>query len=86
MPGQFNDTRNNTMGAVGSQAVTPSDSADTTQPLRAVTINGGGTLSYVSSIDGATYSTGELPAGSYPLFASRIRATGTTATGITGWY
>lgn len=85
MPGQFNDTRNVTMSAIGAYAVTTSDSVDLTQPCRSVTINAGGTLSFVSSVDGATYTTATLPAGSYPLMATRIRATGTTATGITAW-
>lgn len=71
--------------ATGAIAVTPNDSTDLSASVRAVTINAGGTLSYISSRDGATYTTATLPAGTYPLFASRIRATGTTATGITGW-
>lgn len=74
-----------TASAIGAYAVTPNDSTDLTQTIRAVTINGSGTVSFVSSIDGQTYTTGALPVGSYPLFASRIRSTGTTATDITGW-
>lgn len=70
--------------AIGSYAVTPSDGADLPETIRAVTLNAGGTLSYVG-LDGATYTTAALPAGTYALSASRIRATGTTATGITGW-
>lgn len=85
MPGQFNDIRNVVMPAIGCEAVTPSDSTDLTTPCRQVTINGSGTVSYISSIDGQTYTTGALPVGSYPLFASRIRSTGTTATDITAW-
>lgn len=85
MPGQFNNVRDVTMSAIGAYSVTPNDSADLTAPCRAVTINVGGTLSFVSSIDDATYTTGALPAGTYSLFASRIRSTGTTATGITAW-
>lgn len=69
--------------ALGAFAVTPNDSADLASAIRAVTIGGDGTLSYVSG--GLTYTTGTLPAGTYPLFAERIRATGTTATNITGW-
>lgn len=72
--------------ALGAQAITPSDEADLPTPLRAVTLGStGGTLSFVSSRDGQTYTTGPLPLGTYPLFARRIRATGTTATGLTGW-
>lgn len=72
-------------GALGAFAVTPNNDTDLAQNIRAVTINVGGTLSYVSSRDGTTSTTDALPAGTYVLFASRIRATGTTATGITGW-
>ena len=75
-------------GAVGPAirafAITPADGSDLTDDIRAVTLNGGGTLSYVGW-DGATYTTAALPAGTYPVQARRIRATGTTATGITGW-
>lgn len=70
--------------AVGAYAITPNDSSDLTSRIRCVTLNVGGTLSFVGW-DGQTYTTAALPAGSYPLYATRIRATGTTATGITGW-
>lgn len=85
MPGRFSTAVPIDGPAIGAVAVTPSDSVDLTEPVRQVTLNAGGTLSYISSVDGATYTTAALPAGSYPLLASRIRATGTTATGITGW-
>lgn len=71
--------------ATGAIVVTPDNSTDLSSPVRAVTINVGGTLSFISSRDGQTYTTNTLPVGTYTLFASRIRATGTTATGITGW-
>jgi hypothetical protein len=74
-----------TAPAIGAYAVTPNDSTDLTEPCRQITINGSGTVSYVSSKDGATYTTGTLPVGSYPVLASRIRSTGTTATDITAW-
>lgn len=70
--------------ALGALAVTPSDSTDLATAIRAVTLGGGGTLSFVG-VDGVTYTTGALPAGTYALRATRIRATGTTATDITGW-
>jgi len=72
--------------AIGAMSITPSDSADLSSAIRAITIGGlGGTLSFVSSRDGQTCTTGPLPQGTYPLFACRIRASGTTATGLTGW-
>ncbi|WP_145104666.1 spike base protein, RCAP_Rcc01079 family [Cereibacter sediminicola] len=70
--------------ALGALAVTPSDGIDLATAIRAVTIGGGGTLAFVGA-DGAIHTTGDLPAGTYALRASRIRATGTSATDITGW-
>lgn len=71
--------------AIGCYAVTPNDGADLTDPIRMLTIGVSGTISFVSSRNGRTYTSGELTPGSYPLFASRILSTGTTATGLTGW-
>lgn len=80
----LNQAKGVTSPALGALAVTPADGTDLAEPVRAVTIGGGGRLSFVG-IDGKTYVTGVLPAGSYAMFARRIRATGTTATDITGW-
>ncbi|RRH71273.1 spike base protein, RCAP_Rcc01079 family [Falsigemmobacter faecalis] len=72
--------------AVGALAVVPSNTDDLAQAIRAITIGGeGGAVSFISSRDGQTYTTGFLPVGTYPLCARRIRLTGTTATLITGW-
>lgn len=70
--------------AVASFEVTPSDATTFPRAVRAVTINAGGTLAWRGD-DGQVNQTGPLPAGTYPLSADRILATGTTATGITGW-
>lgn len=71
--------------AQGAFAITPSDTVDLTAAIRLLTIGtAGGTVSFVGR-DGVTYTTGPLPLGSYPIEALRIRATGTTATGLTGW-
>ncbi len=87
MPDPFRSHSVGTSGpAIGAIAVTPSDSTDLSQAIRAVTIGGtGGTISFVSSRDGQIYTTGHLPIGTYAFCASRIRATGTTATSLTGW-
>lgn len=72
--------------AIGAVALTPSDSTDLAVSIRAVTIGTlAGTISFISSRDGQSYSTGPLPVGTYALTARRILATGTTATGLTGW-
>jgi len=74
-----------TSPAIGAIVITPSDGTDLLEPIRALTIGSvGGAVSFVGR-DGLTYSTGALPVGTYPLFAVRIRQTGTTATGLTGW-
>lgn len=71
--------------ANGSLAITPSDETDLATRIRALTIGGdAGTLAWIGW-DGATYATNSLPAGTYAMFATRILATGTTATGLTGW-
>ena len=70
--------------AIRAFAITPSNTVDLVDHIRAVTLNVGGVLVY-HGWDGLTYTTAALPAGTYPLLARRIRATGTTATGITGW-
>lgn len=74
--------------AVASFEIAPSDSADLPQPIRAITLATAGKVSWISTRnrDGAIIEvTATLPAGTYPIFARRIRNTGTTATGLTGW-
>ena len=72
--------------ALGAMAVTPSDTADLASAIRALTIGtAGGSVSFLSSRDGSVYTTGPLPVGTYSLCASRILASGTTASGLTGW-
>lgn len=70
--------------AVESFPITPSNSVDLATGIRAITINTGGTISWVSW-EGVACTTGPLPAGTYPLTARRINAAGTTASGLTGW-
>ena len=83
MPGQFSTAIPITGGAIGAFAITPGAGALAT-PVRGITIGtAAGTVTYTSSVDGQSYTTGALPVGSYPLFASHITAA--TATGITGW-
>lgn len=70
--------------ALGAIAVTPDNNTDLESDIRGITINAGGTVSYMGW-DGVVYTTATLPVGTYAMCARRIRATGTTATGITGW-
>jgi hypothetical protein len=49
-----------------------------------ITLGSGGTLRWTGR-DGVVNTTAALPAGSYPIAARRIHATGTTAGTLTGW-
>ena len=72
--------------SLGGNAITPSDTVDLPAPVRAVTIGtAAGTVSYIHARTGAICTTGPLPVGQHSIWASRILATGTTATGLTGW-
>ncbi|MFG6083851.1 hypothetical protein ACEUZ9_000083 [Paracoccus litorisediminis] len=70
--------------ALGAVAVTPNDNVDLAEAIRAVTVNVSGTLSFIG-LDGVIYTTAALPVGTYAVSTARIRATGTTASAITGW-
>ncbi len=71
--------------AQGSVAITPHDTTNIAYPIRYLTVSVAGTVAWVG-MDGTAYATNSLPAGTYPLEALRIKATGTSATGLTGWY
>jgi len=70
--------------ALGSFVVTPSDTVDLPEVIRAVTIGGTGTIAWIGA-DGESYATGQLPVGTYTMQAARILTTGTSATQITAW-
>lgn len=70
--------------AVASFAITASDSEDLDRPIRMLTVYTEGVVSYVNW-QGETCTTGTLPTGSYPMEATRILSTGTTASDLTGW-
>ncbi|SMO78602.1 spike base protein, RCAP_Rcc01079 family [Paracoccus laeviglucosivorans] len=70
--------------ALGSIVVTPSNSEDLDEAIRAVTIGTAGVIAW-RGIDDVDNVTASLPPGTYSLQAKRILATGTTATQITGW-
>lgn len=64
-------------------AVTPSDGSDLAYVTKGVTLAVGGDLCVVRLDDEEVTLT--LPAGKHNLRCKRIKATGTTATGITAW-
>jgi hypothetical protein len=63
-------------------AVTPNDSADLASRVRALMVTSAGSLR-LTRIDGTVVNL-TVPAGTLPIVAIRVHATGTSATGITG--
>lgn len=61
--------------------VTPSDSTDLTNVTRAIYVAVAGDVSLIMQ-DGAQFTWPGMAVGYHPVRASRIRSTGTTATGI----
>lgn len=85
MPDRFQNTTGGASApALASFVVVPADGTDLPEPIRQITLDQGGTLRWTGR-DGAVNTTAALPAGSYALSAIRIFATGTSATGLTGW-
>lgn len=67
-------------------SVTPNDSTDLAHPTRGIYVGGTGNLSVILR-GGDTVTFQNLVAGIiHPIQASRIRSTGTTATGIIAVY
>ncbi len=70
---------------VGSIAITPHDTNMLSKRIRAITVGtAGGTIAW-TGWDDVENTTGPLPVGTHPMYAKRIKAAGTTATGLTGW-
>ena len=67
----------------GAVAITPSDSADLTDPVSALHISVAGALK-VTTIGGDTVTFASVPVGTLELAVVRVFATGTAATGIVG--
>ena len=68
--------------ATRAVSVTPSDDDDMDFPARALYIGGAGSVSVIT-VGGDTTTFSDLPAGYIlPVRIARVRATGTTATGI----
>jgi hypothetical protein len=70
----------------GGLAITPSDSADLSQPVRC--LQGTTATGYikVTLIDGTTVTFYAYQTLMYPMLVKRVWSTGTTATGIIGLY
>jgi hypothetical protein len=70
---------------ISAFAITPNDGADLPTAIRQITIGTAGGVIVYHNPPGVVRTTGPLPVGTYPMAAHRILATGTTATGLTGW-
>jgi hypothetical protein len=72
--------------ATGGFAIAKSDSTVLAQPTRAVWVGGAGDLA-VTYLDGTTDTLTAVPAGTLlPIRVTKVMATGTTATAISGLY
>lgn len=85
MPDRFADhARGLDAPADHAFAISPNDSTDLSETTRALYIGTGGDISLVTA-SGATVSFTTVLSGSIlPVRCRRVRATGTTATGIVG--
>lgn len=70
-----------TRPAANAAAITPTDGIDLTTPTRALLIGVAGNVS-VDMVESGTAVVLMLPAGIHALAVKRVRATGTTATGL----
>lgn len=66
--------------------ITPDDGTDLAEVVRVLHVTGSGGLIYVDTAGGSTNVPIYVPQGgiSLPAYYTRVRATGTTATGIIG--
>lgn len=85
MVDRFANTQASLSGPASSGfSITPNDTTDLTETVRALYVGGGGNLS-VTMLSGEVLTLANVFAGSIlPLRAVRVRATGTTATDIVG--
>ena len=84
MAGLFKDFGGAESPASRAFAITPSDSTDLATPARSLYVGTAGNLSVILVGDTAAVTFTNVQAGYHPIRVKRIRATGTTATGIIG--
>jgi len=80
------DLKGPTSPAIDLMAITPSDSADLSSVVRDIRVGGDGTVTVITAA-GAEIAFAGCVAGERlgPFFVSRVKATGTTATGLVGY-
>lgn len=70
--------------AFRAATITPSNTVDIAAPVRAIYVGGAGSV-VITTVDGNDVTFAGLPAGMIlPVRAVRVKATGTTATGLVG--
>lgn len=85
IPGNFTSAPASAPAFDGA-AVVPNDGTDLAAPARALWIGVGGTV-VLDTLEGNTLTITNVPSGAVlPFAAKRVRATGTTATGIVAMF
>lgn len=68
-------------------AITPSDTVDMSNVSRAIYVGGTGTITYISEQGETVALLGNIPVGAVlRVCASRVKATGTTATNLVAFW
>ena len=67
----------------GAASITPSDSADLTDPISAIYVGGTGAIK-VDMVSGETVVFAAVPVGVFPIAVTRVYSTGTAATNMIG--
>ncbi|ORE90779.1 spike base protein, RCAP_Rcc01079 family [Acuticoccus yangtzensis] len=73
-----------TAPAVDAFPITPNDSTDLTQAVRALYVGGAGDVNLITGNGSTVTFTGLTGSMVLPVTTTRVRASGTTATGIVG--
>ena len=67
----------------GAASITPSDSADLTDPISAIYVGGTGAIK-VDMVSGETVVFAAVSVGVFPIAVTRVYSTGTAATNMIG--
>jgi len=73
-----------TAPAMDAFAITPNDSTNLTQTVRAIYVGGAGDVSLITAGGSTVTFSGITGSMVLPVTTTRVRASGTTATGIVG--
>lgn len=84
--GYYNASRYDATPARSAASVTPSDSTDLERKSKGIWVGGDGDLSVIMHNGEQVTFTGVVGGSLLPLAVTRVRSTGTTATGIVALY